>query len=165
MTRQKGKRFPISGWIGSVLFGGLSLLNFGLAILLIRFGSEGGPESNPTEIFGLAILCFMFAIPFGVISLASIRLLRRGANKLSGITYLITAVFLSMITLFMLVIGLQVLADVDAETSSSFEATIYSLVSVSPFIMSLATTLWIAILSIRVLRSKSIKAISPETFD
>jgi len=107
----------------------------------------------------------MFAIPFGVISLASIRLLRRGANKLSGITYLISAVFLSMITLFMLVIGLQVLADVDAETSSSFEATIYSLVSVSPFIMSLATTLWIAILSIRVLRSKSIKAISPETFD
>ena len=163
--RQKGKHFPISGWIGSVLFGGLSLLNFGLAALIVTSMSDNNTIFDSDELFGLAIFCLIYAIPFGVISLASVRLLRRGANKLSGIVYLITAIILTPVTLIMFLITFEGFVNIDALTSSPTEEIIFIIILLVPSIMSLATTLWIAILSIRVLRSKSIKAISPETFD
>lgn len=155
MTQVLYKRFPISAWVGTILFGIACVLISAATLLVVMMTHQDGISFYDSEGFGVLLFGLIFIIPFGAVCASSIRLLRRGANKVTGVTYLVLALILALITVFIFTVGIEVIADADADTSNPAERVGYIIGASLPVILLAVITLWLAITSFRILRAKS----------
>jgi len=149
------KRFPISAWVGIVLFGfGLfALISAGIVIFIIASRHTGGFGSNGMP-WGDIFLAIFFAIPTAFGFWAALRLRKRGANTFSGVVYLIVALLNFILAGFMLIVGISLLGEVAQNTSSPEEGVGFIIGIFLPTLIVLLVAIWLGNTSVRILRAK-----------
>ena len=164
MTPQRNK-FPATVII-IIIFAGAIFLLSGLCTGIFAWDAEINETGGytPNHWYEALFIGSFALIPSGLMLWAALRQMRRGANKISGIIFLIGGVLSSLLMVMSLISSVSRVLYVASRsnTVSQLPSAIIALVIIA---LLLAVGLWLVYIGVKILRDKGAVPNAPETFN